>query len=115
MTPSIRLTAAVLDTRTRRGWPASTSGCWAGRPRKGYRRVVLGQIGVLPEGCCRGVASAATSRALRLAADDGCARAGLDVNSGNVTGALRLYELLGFETVRTRVSWSVSRPPITAD
>ncbi|RZU30506.1 GNAT family N-acetyltransferase [Blastococcus saxobsidens] len=82
---------------------------------KGYREVVLGQIGVLPEGRGRGVASAMIGRALQLAADDGCARAALDVDSGNVTGALRLYEGFGFETVRTRVSWSVARPPITAD
>lgn len=82
---------------------------------KGYREVILGQIGVLPEGRGRGVASAMIARALQLAAEDGCARAALDVDSGNVTGALRLYERFGFETVRTRVSWSVSRPPITAD
>ena len=79
---------------------------------KGYREVILGQIGVLPAARGRGVASAAIHRALRLAADDGCARAALDVDSGNVTGALRLYESLGFGTVRTRVSWSVSLPPV---
>ncbi|RBY94456.1 GNAT family N-acetyltransferase [Blastococcus sp. TBT05-19] len=82
---------------------------------KGYRETVLGQIGVLPGARGRGIASAMIVRALRSAADAGCARAALDVDSDNVTGALRLYEGLGFETVRTRVSWSTSLPPVAAD
>ncbi|WP_104526118.1 GNAT family N-acetyltransferase [Blastococcus atacamensis] len=82
---------------------------------KGYREVVLGQIGVLPGVRGRGVASAMIGESLRRAAADGCARAGLDVDSDNVTGALRLYEGLGFETVRTRVSWSTSLPPVAAN
>ena len=30
-----------------------------------------------------------------------------------MTGALRLYESLGFVTTRTSVSWSVDRPPLS--
>ncbi|TFV52866.1 GNAT family N-acetyltransferase [Blastococcus sp. TF02A-35] len=82
---------------------------------KGYAEVVLGQIGVLPAARGRGVASAMIARALRVGADAGCARAALDVDSDNVTGALRLYEGLGFRSVRTRVSWSLSLPPVRAD
>ncbi|MCA0144310.1 GNAT family N-acetyltransferase [Blastococcus sp. LR1] len=82
---------------------------------RGYREAHYGQIGVLPEARGRGVASALIARALRLAAEGGCARAALDVDSENVTGALRLYEALGFGTVRTRVSWSLSLPPVRAD
>ena len=37
---------------------------------------------------------------------------GLDVDSGNVTGALRLYEGLGFATTRTSVSWELALPPV---
>ena len=33
------------------------------------------------------------------------------MDTDNVTGALRLYEKLGFTTDRTRVAWSVDRPP----
>ncbi|MGY2082818.1 GNAT family N-acetyltransferase [Blastococcus sp. SYSU DS0539] len=79
---------------------------------RGYREVVLGQIGVLPAARGRGIAPAAILESLRRAAAEGCRTSGLDVDSENVTGALRLYERLGFETVRTRVAWSVARPPV---
>jgi GNAT superfamily N-acetyltransferase len=59
----------------------------------------------------RGVASALIATALRAGAADGCVTAGLDVDSDNVTGALRLYERLGFTTTRTQVSWSLDLPP----
>jgi ribosomal protein S18 acetylase RimI-like enzyme len=49
--------------------------------------------------------------ALHTAAQAGCGRAGLQVDTGNVTGALRLYEGLGFRTRRTQVSWSRALPP----
>lgn len=79
---------------------------------RGYREVVLGQIGVLPAVRGRGIAAATILESLRTSAADGCRTSGLDVDSENVTGALRLYERLGFETVRTRVAWSVARPPV---
>jgi mycothiol synthase len=74
----------------------------------------LGQIGVLPHARGRGLASALIAAALRSGAEQGCRRAGLDVDSDNVTGALALYEKLGFTTTRTRVSWSRSLPPVAA-
>ncbi|MGY1826301.1 N-acetyltransferase family protein [Blastococcus sp. SYSU DS0541] len=81
---------------------------------RGYREVVLGQIGVLPGARGRGLASAMIGGSLRAAASRDCAVAALDVDSDNVTGALRLYESLGFTTVRTRVAWSRSLPPVAA-
>ncbi|WP_236834261.1 N-acetyltransferase [Blastococcus sp. KM273129] len=51
---------------------------------------------------------------LRAAAAHDCRVVALDVDSDNVTGALRLYESLGFSTVRTRVAWSLSLPPVAA-
>jgi mycothiol synthase len=78
----------------------------------GQRRVDLGQIGVLPHGRGRGVASAVIAAALRAAAERGCRSAGLQVDSDNVTGALRLYEQLGFTTSQTQVSWSLALPPV---
>ncbi|MDK3258126.1 GNAT family N-acetyltransferase [Blastococcus capsensis] len=81
---------------------------------RGYREVGLGQIGVLPGARGRGIAAATILDALRRAAADHCRTSALDVDSDNVTGAMRLYESLGFQTVRTRVSWSLFRPPTTA-
>ena len=78
----------------------------------GVRQVSFGQIGVLPRARGRGLASAAITAALRAAAEDDCKRADLGVDTENVTGALRLYESLGFVTTRTTVSWSVDRPPL---
>jgi mycothiol synthase len=77
----------------------------------GVQETHLGQIGVLPGGRGRGLASALIAAALRVGAEHGCERSGLEVDSDNVTGALRLYEKLGFVITRTRVSWSRSLPP----
>jgi mycothiol synthase len=80
----------------------------------GYDEVHLGQIGVLPSARGRGLASAVIAEVLGRAAQAGCSHAGLGVDTGNVTGALRLYESLGFRTVRSQVTWS--RPlPAAAD
>lgn len=78
---------------------------------RGTREVSLGQIGVLPPARGRGVASATIAEVLRTAAEHDCVTAGLGVDTENVTGALRLYERLGFRSVRTRVSWTVALPP----
>jgi mycothiol synthase len=76
----------------------------------GRQESYFGQIGVLPHARGRGLASAVIARALAAAADDGCVGASLGVDSENVTGAVRLYENLGFEAVRTQVAWSRSLP-----
>lgn len=81
----------------------------------GKRQVHLGQIGVLPRARGRGVASAVIAAALRAGAENDCVASGLDVDSGNVTGALRLYEALGFATTRTSVSWELALPPGAAN
>ncbi len=81
----------------------------------GHDTVHLGQIGVLPAWRRRGVASAVIAAVLRAGAEAGCARAALDVDSGNSTGAVGVYERLGFRTVRTRVTWSLALTPTGAD
>jgi mycothiol synthase len=78
----------------------------------GVPETVLGQIGVLPAARGKGIAKATIGAALRAAAAAGCERAGLQVDSENVTGALRLYEGLGFSRRRTQLSWSLPLPPI---
>lgn len=80
----------------------------------GYEQVDLGQIGVLPSVRGRGLAKAAIAEVLRRAAEHGCRSAGLQVDSENVTGALRLYEGLGFARRRTQVSWTFALPPPAA-
>jgi mycothiol synthase len=79
---------------------------------RGTRQVVLGQIGVLPPARGRGVASALITEVLEAAARNDCESAGLGVDTENVTGALRLYEGLGFRPVRSRVSWTLDLSPV---
>lgn len=76
----------------------------------GYREVYLGQIGTRPGWRGRGAASALISAVLAAAAADGYQRAALGVDAANITGALRLYERLGFETVRSATSWAREIP-----
>lgn len=81
---------------------------------QGFRQAHLGQIGVLPALRGRGLATTLIVEVMRKAAGADCATVGLDVDSDNVTGALRLYESLGFVTTRTKVSWALSVPPVGA-
>ncbi|SFF53506.1 GNAT family N-acetyltransferase [Blastococcus tunisiensis] len=76
----------------------------------GYAAVDLGQIGVLPSARGRGLAKATITAVLRAAAQRGFGRATLQVDSANVTGALALYEGLGFTRRRTQVSWTRPLP-----
>lgn len=78
----------------------------------GLREAYLGQIGVLPAFRGRGIASAATIAALHAAAADGFDRAGLTVDSHNTTGALRLYEALGFTETRRETVWALRMPAL---
>jgi mycothiol synthase len=80
----------------------------------GYEAVDLGQIGVLPSARGRGLAKATIAAVLRAAAEQGVRDATLQVDSENVSGALRLYEGLGFRRRRTQVSWALSLPAVTA-
>ena len=78
---------------------------------RGSREVSLGQIGVLPEARGRGIASGLIADVLRAAAENDCQGASLGVDTQNVTGALGLYEGLGFRPVRSRVSWARNLTP----
>ncbi|MET0763322.1 MAG: GNAT family N-acetyltransferase [Blastococcus sp.] len=78
----------------------------------GRPETYFGQIGVLPHARGRGLATAVIVEALRAAAQAGCVSAGLGVDSENVTGAMRLYEKLGFSTVRSQVAWSRTLAPV---
>ena len=80
----------------------------------GVREAHFGPIGTAPSARGRGLATAVITRALHVAAATGCHTAGLQVDSENVTGALGLYEALGFTTRRTQVSWSRALAPVRA-
>jgi ribosomal protein S18 acetylase RimI-like enzyme len=53
----------------------------------------------------RGLASALITDALRALREAGLAEAALGVDAENVSGALRVYEALGFRRARTGVSY----------
>lgn len=81
----------------------------------GYETVDLGQIGVLPSARGRGLAKATIAAVLRAAAKRGFRNATLQVDSENVSGALPLYEGLGFTRRRTQSAWEQPLPPVAAD
>ena len=78
----------------------------------GERQAYYGQIGVLPAARGRGLSKAMIARALRVAAENDCATAGLEVDGENSSGAQRLYSGLGFVETHTQVSWSRVIPPL---
>jgi mycothiol synthase len=80
----------------------------------GVRAAYFGQIGVLPHARGRGLATAVVATALRAAAARECRLGALQVDSLNSTGALGLYERLGFRTTRTRTTWNRELPPRAA-
>jgi mycothiol synthase len=76
----------------------------------GVREAYFGQIGVLPAARGRGVASACIVDSLHAAAADGMGRAGLTVDTNNTTGALALYERLGFVVEGRETVWALRVP-----
>jgi ribosomal protein S18 acetylase RimI-like enzyme len=60
-------------------------------------------IGVRPAWRGRKLAPALLAGVLRAYADDGMDAAGLDVDTGNATGALTLYEGMGFHVKQTYI------------
>lgn len=78
----------------------------------GVRDAYIGQVGVLREARGRGIASALFGAGLAAAAADGMDRASLQVDTENTTGALQLYQRLGFEVVRRETTWAQEPPPV---
>lgn len=72
----------------------------------GVREAYIGQIGTLPAYRRRGLGALLMASALRRFREEGYERAALDVDSGNPTGALGLYERAGFGVTRRSVTWS---------
>ncbi|WP_445258875.1 GNAT family N-acetyltransferase [Nocardioides aurantiacus] len=72
----------------------------------GRRETYVAKVGTLPDHRRRGLAGAMLLEAQRRHRADGVATVGLDVDSQNPTGALGVYEAVGFE-VRRR--WTTYR------
>ena len=71
-------------------------------------QIYIGQVGVRRPWRRRGLAAAMLTRVLRLAADAGRTTAALDVDAASLTGAVGVYERVGFHTERTIVTCSRS-------
>jgi mycothiol synthase len=70
----------------------------------GRRESYIATLGVTRAARGRGIASALTGRSLAAARADGCDLATLHVDAESPTGALGLYERMGFTTQRTSVT-----------
>ena len=75
-------------------------------PALGFREGWTHQLGVLRPWRRRGVATALLLATLRAFVGDGLDFAALDVDSENPTGALALYESVGYARERCYVAWA---------
>jgi mycothiol synthase len=73
--------------------------------RAGIQEGWIGNLGVLKEWRGRGLASAMLCDAMRRFTGDGLTSAGLNVDTENYTGAVAIYERLGFTTIEKLMSW----------
>lgn len=79
---------------------------WVDEPRNKQTGIGEGWIeavGTLPAWRGRGLASALIVHSIRAFLAEGLQRAGLDVDTQNPTGALRLYEKLGFAAIKSTI------------
>ena len=72
------------------------------------RRGFTEEIATLKEYRGRGIAQALIARGLRQFAERGMNEAALDVDAENATGALRLYEKLGYQPIKTFIAYRKS-------
>ncbi|WP_148058957.1 GNAT family N-acetyltransferase [Bogoriella caseilytica] len=76
-------------------------------PALGWTEGYIENLGVLPAWRGRHVATALLTRAMEAYRHDGMQYAGMDVDSDNPTGAIGLFERLGFERVRGSAVYTV--------
>jgi len=72
---------------------------------RGYSEGYTDLLGVRREYRGRGIAQALLADAMRRFAAAGMDRASLDVDSENPTGALALYEKMGYAAVNRSLAW----------
>lgn len=78
----------------------------------GRREAYVQRLGVRREQRGRGVAAALLTHALETYRSAGYDDAALDVLADNPTGALRLYQRMGFETVSRWTGYRLVEPPV---
>ncbi|MEW2290973.1 GNAT family N-acetyltransferase [Streptomyces sp. NPDC047841] len=69
----------------------------------GQRDLYVSVVGTTRAGRRRGIATALLAHTLRIAGRDGFDSTSLEVDMNSPTGALELYQRLGYETYRTFV------------
>ena len=74
----------------------------------GVKEAWVGQLGVRPRWRHRGLGLLLLGSALSVYRDAGYARSGLNVDTDNSTGALGLYERLGYVVTRPLVTWATT-------
>jgi ribosomal protein S18 acetylase RimI-like enzyme len=79
-------------------------------PARGYTQGWVSLIGVPPPWRGRRLAAALLAENMRCLMADGIAAAGLEVDTGNATGALDLYLGMGYVVERTSVAWALESP-----
>jgi mycothiol synthase len=77
-------------------------------PRQGFTGVYIGLVGTVRAWRGRGLASALLADAMRAARDAGLERAVLDVDTENPTGALGVYERLGFRATSRDAAYRIA-------
>lgn len=78
-------------------------------PRQGFTGAYIGLVGTVRPWRGRGLASALLADAMRAARDAGLERAVLDVDTENPTGALGVYERLGFRPTSRDAAYRIVR------
>lgn len=74
---------------------------------QGFTQGWTGLLGVRPDWRGKRLAPALLAAALTAFAAAGMQKAGLDVDTGNLSGALRLYEGMGYRVEHTSATWAV--------
>ncbi|MBT2537678.1 GNAT family N-acetyltransferase [Arthrobacter sp. ISL-69] len=108
------LSAVVLDrsTGTVAGYQLASHDP-DGAVSRGYSEGYTDLLGVRREYRGRGIAQALLADAMRRFAAAGMDRASLDVDSENPTGALALYEKMGYAAVNRSLAWDKELPART--
>ncbi|MGN6415539.1 GNAT family N-acetyltransferase [Flexivirga sp.] len=78
---------------------------------QGYSEGYTDQLGVLRSHRGRGVAAALLAESMRRFGESGMDAAGLGVDAANATGALRLYEKLGYQRIASTCAHVLTRAP----
>lgn len=104
-------TVLAVDTSTDRVIGAAMNYAWEQDwGPQGYTEGYTDALGVLRSHRGRGVAAALLAESMRRFGEAGMDAAGLGVDAANATGALRLYEKLGYQRTASTCAHVLTRP-----